>query len=167
MKNKIFMYLFIFSVLLIIFQYTNSKGIIDKYESDITTYKEKNTELKAQVEKQTNKIEELSYFTIDGNEEAIDYFENQGIDTSKLFPMLKDGLLDMNVYEGIDHPIVPFASMTESKIVINQIKILNHKWILANFTDNKHWGELFINYEVTEKGEITYKLDDYFLYPIN
>lgn len=167
MKNKIFMYLFIFSVLLIIFQYTNSKGIIDKYESDITTHKEKNTELKAQVEKQTNKIEELSYFTIDGNEEAIDYFENQGIDTSKLFPMLKDGLLDMNVYEGIDHPIVPFASMTESKIVINQIKILNHKWILANFTDNKHWGELFINYEVTEKGEITYKLDDYFLYPIN
>jgi len=161
------MYLFIFSVLLIIFQYTNSKGIIDKYEKDINTYKTKNLDLKAKVEKQATQIEDLSYFTIDGNEEAIDYFENQGIDTSKLFPMLKDGLLDMNVYEGIDHPIVPFASMTESKIVINQIKILNHKWILANFTDGKHWGELFINYKITDEGDITYKLDDYFLYPIN
>ncbi len=34
MKSRIFMYLFIFSVLLIIFQYVNSKNIIDKYEKD-------------------------------------------------------------------------------------------------------------------------------------
>ena len=32
MKNRIFMYLFLFSVLLIVFQYVNSKNIIDKFK---------------------------------------------------------------------------------------------------------------------------------------
>ncbi|WP_296379306.1 hydrolase [Winogradskyella sp.] len=167
MKSRIFMYLFIFSVLLIIFQYANSKGIIDKYEKDINTFKTKITDLEDERIKLNDRVFDLSFFTIDGNEEAVDYFENQGINTEELLPKIKDGLLEMNVYKGVDHPIVPYASMTESKIIINQIRILNHKWILANFTDGKHWGELFINYEATDKGEVIYKLDDYFLYPVN
>ena len=57
--------------------------------------------------------------------------------------------------------------MTGGKIVIDQISILNHKWILADFTDGEHRGELFINYEVNDSGEISYSLKDYFLYPIN
>ena len=142
------MYLFIFSVLLIIFQYANSKGIIDKYEKDINTFKTKITDLEDERIKLNDRVFDLSFFTIDGNEEAIDYFENQGINSEELLPKIKDGLLEMNVYKGVDHPIVPYASMTESKIIIDQIRILNHKWILANFTDGKHWGELFINYEV-------------------
>ncbi|RNC87349.1 MAG: hydrolase [Winogradskyella sp.] len=161
------MYLFIFSVLLIIFQYVNSKNIIDKYEKDIKTYKSKQLKAEEDLRMMSDKTQELSYFTIDGNEEALTYFENQGFNIETLLPKLKDGLLEMNAYKGIDHPIVPYASMTESKIVIDYIQVLNHKWILTNFTDGKHWGELFINYEVNEVGEITYKLTDYFLYPIN
>lgn len=167
MKSRIFMYLFIFSLLLIVFQYANSKGIIDKYETDINKYKIENAELEEEQLQLLEMNEALMTFSIDGNEDAIDYFEDQGIDTKELLPKIKDGPLEMNVYKGVDHPIVPYASMTESKILINQIKILNHKWLLANFTDGKHWGELFINYEVTNKGEVIYKLDDYFLYPIN
>jgi hypothetical protein len=84
-----------------------------------------------------------------------------------LLPKIKDGLIEMNVYKGIDHPIIPYVSMTDSKIMIDRIKVLNHKWLLTNFTDGKHWGELFINYEVNDSGAIDYKLTDYFLYPIN
>ncbi|SHH56924.1 hypothetical protein SAMN05444148_2338 [Winogradskyella jejuensis] len=161
------MYLFIFAVLAIIFQYTNDKRILDKYEKDIKTYKVKVAELEDERVKLNDKIYDLSYFNIEGNEEALTYFEDQGINTEELLPKLKDGLLEMNAYQGVDHPIIPYASMTESKIIIDQIKVLNHKWILANFTDGKHWGELFINYEVNEEGKLSYKLTDYFLYPIN
>ncbi|MFD1061758.1 hydrolase [Winogradskyella litorisediminis] len=167
MKSRLFMYLFIFAVLAIIFQYTNDKNILDKYEKDIKTYKAKVAELEDERNALNDKIFDMSHFTFEGNQEAVDYYENKGINTENLVARLKDGLLEMNVYEGIDHPIVPFASMTESKIIIDQIRVLNHKWILANFTDGQHWGELFINYEVTDKNEIIYKLDDYFLYPIN
>ena len=35
MKSKLLIYAFVFSILLIVFQYVNSKQIIDKYEVDI------------------------------------------------------------------------------------------------------------------------------------
>ncbi|MBT8244228.1 MAG: hydrolase [Winogradskyella sp.] len=161
------MYLFIFAVLAIIFQYSNSKNILDKYEKDIKIFKAEIKDLEDERINLNDKIFDLSNFNFDGNQEAIDYFENQGVNTDILLQKLKDGLLETNIYEGVDHPIVPYASMTESKIMIDQIKVLNHKWILANFTDGKYWGELFINYELDNSGEVAYKLTDYFLYPIN
>lgn len=167
MKRRLFMYLFIFALLAIIFQYSNSKRILDKYEEDIKIFKSKISNLEDENAVLNDKLYDLSVFNIEGNEDAITYFEDRGFDYEELLPKLKDGLLEMNVYEGVDHPIVPYASMTESKILIDQIRVLNHKWILTNFTDGKHWGELFINYEVDDMGKIRYKLTDYFLYPIN
>ena len=167
MKSRIFMYLFVFSVLLIVFQYANSKNIIDKYEKDIKIFKSDISEYETQVNALVDENHELTYFSIDNNEEALTYFEDQGIDTSELIPRIKDGLLEMNTYKGDDHPIIPFASMTDNNIVINKIKVLNHKWILANFTDGKYWGELFINYTVDKNGVVSYERTDYFLYPFN
>lgn len=166
MKRSFFLYLFVFALLVIIFQYVNSKNIIDKYETDIKTFKSDISELKQTIDNLEDEKIELNYFSIDNNEEALTYFEDQGFDVSVLKPKLIDGLLELNNYEGDDHPIIPYASMTESKILINKVKVLNHKWILANYTDGKHWGELFINYTVDANGKIEYVLKDYFLYPI-
>ncbi len=54
MKSKFLTYAFLFTLLVVVFQYVNSKQIIDKYEKDIKTYKIKieqleleNTALKA------------------------------------------------------------------------------------------------------------------------
>jgi len=41
MKGKIYLYLFLFSILVNVFQYMNSKSIIDKYEKDIKKFKSK------------------------------------------------------------------------------------------------------------------------------
>ncbi|MFC0604333.1 hydrolase [Winogradskyella pulchriflava] len=165
MKSRIFMYLFIFSVLLIIFQYVNSKNIIDKYEVDIRKYK---TTMDAQ-EKTIAALEEqnfeLNYFNIDRNDNALDYFIAQGYDADKLISAITEGLYNMNDYEGEEHPIVPFVSMTDSKLLINKIRILNHRWIVANFTDGVHWGEIFVTYEIDENNDLKYKLVEYFMYP--
>ncbi len=54
MKSKFLTYAFLFTLLIVVFQYVNSKQIIDKYEKDIKAYKVKieqleieNTALKA------------------------------------------------------------------------------------------------------------------------
>jgi hypothetical protein len=54
MKSKFLKYAFLFTLLVVVFQYVNSKQIIDKYEKDIKIYKVKlkqlemeNLELKA------------------------------------------------------------------------------------------------------------------------
>ncbi|WP_431157888.1 hydrolase [Winogradskyella poriferorum] len=166
MKNRIFMYLFLFSVLLIVFQYVNSKNIIDKYENDIKVFKGKILENEQLVENLQNENFELGQFSIVGNEEALTYFEDRGYDTEKLIPTIIDGLYSMNDYKGEDHPIVPYVSMTESKMLINNIRILNHKWILADFSDTENFGEIFVTYEIDENNQLKYKLVEYFMYPI-
>ena len=71
MKSRIFMYLFIFSVLLIIFQYVNSKNIIEKYEKDIDTYQSTIAENSQRIEALEEENFELNYFNIDRNQDAI------------------------------------------------------------------------------------------------
>ena len=165
MKSRVFMYLFIFSTLLVIFQYVNSKNIIDKYEKDIKT-------VKAKIETQEKTIADLeeqnfdlNYFNIDRNDNALDYFIAQGYDVDELITAITEGLYNMNDYDGEDHPIVPYVSMTDSKLIINKIRIVNHRWILANFTDGEHWGEIFVTYEIDENNNLKYKLAEYFMYP--
>ena len=41
MKKNILLYLLLFSLLVNVFQYVNSKSIIDKYEKDINKFKAK------------------------------------------------------------------------------------------------------------------------------
>lgn len=165
MKSRIFMYLFIFSVLLIIFQYVNSKSIIDKYEEDIKTFKSKIAENENVVTALEDQNFELNYFNIDRNEDALSYFEAQGYNTDQLVPAIIDGLYKMNDYTGEDHPIVPYVSMTGTKLLINKIRVLNHRWIVANFTDGEFWGEIFVTYSIDEENNLKYKLVEYFMYP--
>jgi len=159
------MYLFVFSVLLIVFQYVNSKNIIDKYEKDIKIYKTKISEKEKAIINLEEENFELNYFNIDRNEDALTYFEAQGYDTEELIPAIIDGLYTMNNYEGDEHPLVPYVSMTDSKLLINKVRVLNHKWIVANFTDGKYWGEIFLTYSIDENNDLKYKLVEHFLYP--
>lgn len=152
-------------MLLLIFQYVNSKNIIDKYEEDIVTVKSKLSESEKTIKALEDKNFEMSYFNIDRNEDALTYFEAQGYDTERLIPAIIEGLYNMNDYEGDDHPIVPYVSTTDSKLLINKIRVLNHRWIIANFTDGQFWGEIFVSYEIDENNDLKYKLVDYLMYP--
>ncbi len=164
MKGRIFMYLFVFTLLLVVFMYANSKSILEKYEKDITTTKDKVVKYQDSLENLRDANYNLMYFNLEHNEDAISYFERDGLDATKLIPFIKDKLYELNEVEG-EHPLIPYASMTDGKIMINNIKMLNHKWIIADFSDGKYWGELFLTYEVDKEMNLSYKLVEHFLYP--
>ena len=46
MKSKLFMYAFVFAILLIVFQYVNSKHIFDSYQEKMTKHIEREQVLK-------------------------------------------------------------------------------------------------------------------------
>jgi len=165
MKNKIFMYLFIFSLLLVLFQYVNSKNVLDKYEKDIASIKEENLSLKDSLTVLEDKILDLSYFNLERNEDALSYLENKGYDVSEFIPFIKDELYTLNEIKG-EHPLIPYGSSEGRKMMINNIKLLNHKWIIADFSDGEFWGEIFLTYEITPEKELKFKLVESFLYPI-
>lgn len=165
MKNKIFMYLFIFTLLLVLFQYVNSKNVLDKYETDIKLFKQENKTVKDSIYLLEDKILDLSYFSLEKNEDALSYFENKGYNVSELIPFIKDELYTLNEFKG-EHPLIPYASSEGRKLMINNIKLLNHKWIITDFSDGEFWGELFLTYEITDKKELKFKLVESFLYPL-
>lgn len=164
MKGKIFMYLFLFTLLLVLFMFVNSKSIIESYDKKLTKSETRVEAYKDSITVLADENLDLLYFNLENNEDALSYFEKFGYDTSELIPKIKDALISKNVYEGDDHPIIPYASMTENKIVINKIRLLNHKWILTDFTDGKYWGELLITYTVNDKDNFDFKLVDYLMY---
>ena len=126
------MYLFIFTFLLVIFQYVNSKNIIENYDKKLTNYIAKNESLKDSIQfLKDREAENIYSFRFDTNDDAMTYIEDEGFKISEFIPFIKDELYALNVYDTEDHPLVPYASMTENKMLIDQIRMLNHKWIIA------------------------------------
>jgi len=170
MRNKIFLYLFIFAVLFILFQFMNAKKAKEshdkKLENLMTKIEEKDAVLEAKnLEKDSliDKILDLTYFSLDSDEEAINYFEEQGYNAKQLELTISDQIISQNK-AGADNPIVPFVGM-EGNMVINKVRLLNHKWIIADFTDGVYWGQLFIIYDVRKDGVVDFEVEKSFLYP--
>lgn len=171
MKQRFFMYLFIFTLLLVIFQFVNSKNIIEGYDQKLTNYMEANTHLKDSIRvMQDNEASDLYTFKFDTNEDAMVYWEKQGFRISEFIPFIKDELMSLNIYDTEDHPLVPYASMTGQKMLIDQIRMLNHKWIVTSFTDGKYWGEMLLSYDIEEidgQKELKFKVIKSTLYQPN
>ena len=164
MKKSIYLYLFVFALLLVIFQFVNSKNIIEKYETDISALKTSETEYKSTITNLEDQNLDLLYFNLENNDDALSYFENDGYDTSELIPFFRDELYKLNEVKG-EHPLVPYSSMTDKPMMINKVRLLNHKWIIADFTDGDYWGEMLLTYEITEDRQLKFKVVESLLYP--
>ena len=161
MKIKIISYLLIFVSIILLFQIVNS-GRILKREEALLDYKENSIViLKSQKEILENQIEEESYFSLFGNQKAINLLGTKYNDSIVL--VIKDALYEINISDK-KKLIIPYEDLG-GVFLMNQVKVLNHKWIIANFSNGSIWGELLIEYVIKEK-EINFKTIDHFLYPI-
>lgn len=165
MKNKIFLYLFLFSVLFNIFQYMNQKNIFEIQEKKLNSLTAKSEKLVDSVETLNNKISDLNYFTFIGNEKAMTYMENMGYEAYSIESHVMNEIYDKNLIKG-GNPVVPFEGMN-GPMLINKIKFLNHKWLQADFSDGKYWGEVLIEYSINENGQLELTDLASLLYPVD
>ncbi|MDA9887340.1 hydrolase [Flavobacteriaceae bacterium] len=162
MKLKIFIYLFVFTALILVFQLVNSSKVVNYQVEMIQEKIARIDTLRQQLDKSEQAYADDVYFSLDRNEEAMAYFEDLSIED--LITRIKDKVYDSNAIKG-DNPLVPFTG-TGGKFLINKVKILNHKWLIADFSDGTYWGELWIQYAVNGE-DIRFEVKDYLLYPIN
>ncbi|UNY98140.1 hydrolase [Zhouia spongiae] len=160
MKSRIYMYLFFFAVLFILFQYVNSKKYFDAESERMEDLKEELKVYEDSIQQLTLRNFNLQYFSLENNDDALTYFDDVHIDDLSRY--IADKLLETNEAKG-DNPLVPYEGMN-GPMKINKIKVLNHKWIIADFSDGKYWGELFIKYELKNDLGIDFTLTDYLLY---
>lgn len=160
MKTRIFLYLFIFSSLIALYLYVSSA-------KRVAAGDEKNTELKLTIDQLKDSLRttqlkaiDLQYFSLENNDDALVYYDHLSLEDPADY--IADKLIETNETKG-DNPLIPYEGM-ENDFKINKIKVLNHKWIIADFSDGKYWGELFIQYELKDNLSVDFKLADYLLY---
>jgi len=171
MKRTLFMYLFLFTLLFVIFQYMNEKKIFEKQENKIEKQRNIISNLKNELLTLKDSLEILSndnlscnYFTLQGNENAVSYIEKLGFESLEIENQVSDYMYDQNLVKEKNY-LIPYEGMY-GKMKINKIKFLNHKWIIADFTDGRYWGEMILDYHVTKKNKIELNQISSLLYPL-
>jgi hypothetical protein len=170
MKRTLFMYLFLFTLLFVIFQYMNEKKIFEKQENKIEKQRNIISSLKNELLTVKDSLEVLSnenlscnYFTLQGNENAVSYIEKLGFESLEIESQVSEYMYDQNLVKEKNY-LIPYEGMN-GKMKINKIKFLNHKWIIADFTDGRYWGEMILEYYVTKKNKIELNQISSLLYP--
>ena len=165
MKKQLYLYLFIFSFIINIFIYMYYSGQ-EKYVQERVHKME--VKLKtSQDSLKVNKaeLEEANYFNFAKNDNAIDYFVDKGInDTDALAVKIVEGVKDLNQNPN-GNPLTDYDPINGEKFLINKVKILNNRWLIADFSNGKAWGDVLIKYFVDDKGVVTYETLQSSLYP--
>lgn len=163
MKRQLFLYLFLFALLLLIFQYMNEKSIFEAQETKIENLRAKAEKEKDSISVLNDKIGDLNYFTLQGNENAMAYLESFGYDAAEIESLVSDQIYDQNLVKG-NNPLVPFEGMN-GDMKINKLKFLNHKWIQADFTDGTYWGEMILDYSIDKEKGLVLNVIASLIYP--
>ena len=161
MKKNLFLYLFIFSMLINVFTYmyfTNKQKFenerIAKIEASIKSQRDS---LKSQKDAMANDL----YFSLENNINAKDYYE--GRDIAAIAIKVRDGIYAKNIGPN-GNPLVGYPPMDGRPFTVSKIKVLNHRWVIVDFTNGMRWGEALIRYFIEDDGSITYEQGDTTLY---
>ena len=159
MKTKIFIYLFAFTALILVFQMVNSSKVV-KYQAGIITEKVQRIDsLKISLDNLTSNYDDDVYFSLDQNEEAKAFYPDN--EPEEIIQRVKDVIYESNTAKG-DNPLILYSG-DGKKFLINKIKVLNHKWVIADFSDGTDWGEILIEYRISGE-EVKLKVLDQLLY---
>ena len=139
MKRSLLLYGIVFSVLINIFQFVNSSNILKRSEEVSTISKKELKKAKDSIVK----LVENDRFSLDNNEYAQEYYFEHNL--KALQTKVKEDLMAFNA-DKKGNKYVSYEQIGENPFLINSVKILNHRWIIANFSDGKVWGEVLIKY---------------------
>lgn len=160
MKSKIYLYLFIFAALIALYLAVSGSNRDKNAISESKKLKSQITHLQDSLQNAQLKVLDMQYFSLENNDDALVYYDHLDLDNPTRY--ISDKLLETNEKRG-NNPLVPYEGM-ENDFKINRIKLLNHKWLIADFSDGKYWGELIIQYELKDDLSVNFSLMDHLLY---
>lgn len=157
MKKSLLLYLFILAILFAVFTYVYfSKEL--SFEKN--KYAKTEVRLKKDLAIANLKMGNANYFSLENNENAQNYFNpdnaTKTIKIEKLIPFVTEKLLDFNSNPK-GNPYIGQDQIGANKFIINKVKILNHRWIIADFSDGEYWGEVLIKYFVNDDETVSFE----------
>jgi uncharacterized protein YgiM (DUF1202 family) len=164
MKNSFLLYALILSLVFNVYTYMFlSKEVTFEQEK----YKKTTTKLKDSLQSVSNKLSDVNYFSLEKNENAQNYFESAKSDKIRnyatLIPYVTAQLLDLNANPK-GNPYTGQEQLGANKFVINKVKVLNHRWIIADYSDGEYWGEVLLKYFINEDESVSFEVNQSFIY---
>jgi hypothetical protein len=142
--------------------YYSKKNVFDE-----TQFKTTNTKLKDSLTSVSAKLDDANYFALENNQNAQDYLNSgygiKNISYEQLIPLVKEKLMDLNENPK-GNPYTGQDQIGAQKFIINKAKVLNHRWVIADFSDGEYWGEVLLKYFVNEDESITFEIVQSVLY---
>lgn len=160
MKKNIFLYLFVFAALITLYLFVSSGKLATSLNDKVNEKQSEIVSLQDSIQNLQLKVLDMQYFSLENNDDALAYYEHLNLKNPSRY--IADKLLETNEAKG-DNPLIPYEGM-ESDFKLNKIKILNHKWMVADFSDGKYWGEVLIKYELKDDTSVDFTLADHLLY---
>lgn len=159
MKKSLTLYLLIVAVLFGIFTYSYFNKQIH-YQKEMADKKQ--LAFKDTIVGLRTQMMEANHFSLEQNDLAQNYLENY--DLKALEYKIRETLLNYNdLPEG--NPYAGFEKLNSNKFIINNFKILNHRWIIAETSNTETWGEVLIQYFIEEDETITFEVIKALIYP--
>jgi hypothetical protein len=114
-----------------------------------------------------SKLVENSYFSLENNDNAQNYFNpdnaTKTIQIDKLISVVTESLLDLNSNPK-GNPFTGQDQLGANKFIINKVKIINHRWIIADYSDGEFWGEVLLKYFINEDETVSFEVIQSLLY---
>ena len=85
------------------------------------------------------------YFDIGKDQDAQDYFFNKNLDYEKVMEKVNEDLVGLNT-QPKGNSLIPYEPMDGKNFIVNKAKILNHRWIIAEFSNGDFWGQILVKY---------------------
>jgi hypothetical protein len=158
MKKSLLLYLFILVLLFNIFTYMYYSKELDFQQN---RYAKMEKKFKNSQNSNANILVEANYFSLAKNENAQNYFNPDNaaktIQVEKLIPFVTEKLMDLN-NNPKGNPYVGQDQIGANKFIINKVRILNHRWIIADFSDGEYWGEVLLKYFINEDETVSFEI---------
>lgn len=159
---KIYIYLLAIAVLYIIFQQVNGNKKIKTDQATIEKLQSRIETKSALTDSLENEVIELGYFDLQYDEYAREYIEDIGLSVTTVESLILDTLIEANSSEK-DNPYIPLAGL-EGTTKVDRVKLLNHKWAIADFTDGTYWGQVLFLYQVDKNKNVNLEVITSHLY---
>lgn len=170
MKKHVFLYLFVFAILYILFQFVSSKKAYDTTNRTIEDLqivnertKKENRVLKDSINQLLSDVEKFGAFSFDYDLDAKGYYYAKGYDDS-IAEYVVTKLMETNSLSEGDNKLIPYVGV-DGPMKIYSARVVNHRWILCTYSDGTKRGQLMIAYFINKDKSVDFETEAYLLYP--
>jgi hypothetical protein len=104
---------------------------------------------------------EANHFTIDRNHQAQDYFDdvNTGryIHFDEIKKLIGEKILESNNNEN-GNPFTNYDAMNGKGFKISKYKVINHRWVVADFSNGDLNGQVLLQYFIDENQTVDFEV---------